>query len=110
MVEVGSKWDTLPSKGDLSRLKDNKGQAIAFAAVLGKMTRDGTRETYNAKIAAFVARGVFKLLDQKKLDKWTGLVDIISHNKVPKPSSVSTAIRVFSNSSAASGPSPRPFI
>ena len=82
-----------PVKGDLSRLRDNKGQAISSVAALEeKLASDGTRETYNTKIAAFVERGDFKSLDKEEIDKWTGPVNLISNHGVPQPSSVSTAL------------------
>ena len=72
-----------PTKGDLSQLKDNQGQAIGCAAALEKkLLQNKTRE-----------------LDKNEMEAWEGPVNYISHHGVPKPSSVSTALRVVSNSS-----------
>ena len=44
-----------PTKGDLRQMRDNRGQAIACAAALErKLSRDKTREIYNAEIQGYV--------------------------------------------------------
>ena len=89
-----------PAKGDLSQLRDNRGQAIGCAASLEKkLSKDKTRELYNDEFQGYVDRGVFKELSKDEMEAWDGPVNYISHHGVPKPSSVTTALRVVSNSS-----------
>ena len=89
-----------PAKGDLSQLKDNRRQAIGCAAFQEKkLAKNKTRDLYNAEFQGYVDRGVFKELSKDEMEAWDGPVNYISHHGVPKPSSVSTALRVVSNSS-----------
>ena len=89
-----------PAKGDLSQLQDNRGQAIGCAVSLErKLSKNKTRELYNNEFQGYVSRGVFKELSEDEMEAWEGPVNYISHHGVPKPSSVSTALRVVSNSS-----------
>ena len=89
-----------PAKGDLSQMKDNRGQALGCATSLErKLAKDKTRKLYNDEFQGYVDRGVFKELNKDKMEAWDGLINYISHHGVPKPSSVTTALRVVSNSS-----------
>ena len=89
-----------PAKGDLSQLKDNRRQAIGCAAAQErKLAKNKTRELYNAEFQGYVDRGVFKEISEDEMQAWDGPVNYIPHHGVPKPSSVSTALRVVSNSS-----------
>merc|ERR1711888_107795 len=89
-----------PTKGDLSQFKDNMGQARACAESLEKrLKKNNTRDVYNAEFDGYVERGVFMELTKDELESWSGPVNYIFHHGVPKPSSVSTALRVVSNSS-----------
>ena len=89
-----------PTKGDLSQFKDNQGQARACAESLERrLIKNNTIEGYNIEFEGYVERGVFKELSKDEMENWTGPVNYISHHGVPKPSSVSTALRVVSNSS-----------
>ena len=89
-----------PAKGDLSQLKDNRGQALGCAASLEKkLSKNKTRELYNAEFQGYVNRGVFKELSRDEMEAWEGPVNYISHHGVSKLGSVSTALRVVSNSS-----------
>ena len=89
-----------PTKGDPNQLKDNRVQAIGCAAALeNKLSKNKTRENYNVEFQGYVDRGVFKELSNAEMEAWDGPVNYISHHDVPKPSSVSTALRIVSNSS-----------
>ena len=69
------------------------------AALERKLSKNETREIYNAEFQGYVNRGVFKELGDAEMEAWDGPVNYISHHEVPKPSSVSTALRIVSNSS-----------
>merc|ERR1711867_110456 len=89
-----------PTKGDLSQFRDNQGQAIGCAVSLEKrLIRNKTRHLYNAEFKGYVERGVFKELTKHEMESWEGPVNYISHHGVPKPSPVTTALRLVSNSS-----------
>ena len=89
-----------PTKGDLSQFRDNQGQAIGCAVSLEKrLIRNKTRHLYDAEFKGYVERGVFKELTKHEMESWEGPVNYISHHGVPKPSSVTTALRLVSNSS-----------
>ena len=89
-----------PTKGDLCQFQDNQGQAMGCAASLERwLTRNKTRHLYNTEFTGYVERGVFRELTKHKMESWGGPVNYISHHGVPKLSSVTTALRLVSNSS-----------
>ena len=89
-----------PVKKDLSVLRDNRAQAIGFQTGVNKrLDREGLRELYDKEIQGYVLRGVFKPLSPEEIASWKGPVNYVSHHGVKKPHSVSTALRVVSNSS-----------
>merc|ERR1711867_258098 len=89
-----------PTKGDLSQFREYQGQAIGCAASLERrLIWNKTRHLYNTEFKGYVERGVFKELTKHKMESWEGPVNYIYHHGVPKPSSVTTALRLVSNSS-----------
>merc|ERR1712082_209479 len=60
-----------PAKGDLTQLQDNRGQAIGCAVSLErKLSKDKTREIYNAEFLGYVERELFKELTQDEMRDW----------------------------------------
>lgn len=89
-----------PTTGDLAQLKDNRMQAIACETSWErKVDLMGKRKDYNQEVAGYVERGTFVRLSEEEMDSWKGAVNYISHHGVLKPSSITTSLRVVSNSS-----------
>ena len=89
-----------PTKGDHSQFRDNQGQAMGCAMSLERrLTQNKIRRLYNTEFRGYVEGGVYRELTKHEMESWGGPVDYISHHGVPKPSSVTTALRLVSNSS-----------
>ena len=85
---------------DLSILTDNRRQAIQMIKGLeSRLIKKGEMADYNQELRGFVDRGVLRELSPKELEEWSGPVNYISHHGVEKPESVTTKLRVVSNSS-----------
>ena len=58
-----------PAKGDLSQMKDNRGQALGCATSLErKLAKDKTRKLYNDEFQGYVDRRVFKELSKDEME------------------------------------------
>ena len=90
-----------PWTEDVCKLSDNLNQAIAFqTSVERKLLRDKTlMDTYNHELQKFLDRGAIVKLSQKKIDAYTGPVSYVSHHAVLKPDSVTTPLRIVTNTS-----------
>ena len=81
-------------------LKDNKGQAIAIARKLeDRLIKSDTIAAYNEALKDFLDRGVLRHIPEEEIKAWDGPVNYIRHHGVEKVQSVSTKLRVVSNSS-----------
>ena len=69
------------------------------ASLERRLTRNKTRHLYNTEFKGYVERGVSKELTKHEMESWEDPVNYISHHGVPKPSSVTTTLRLVSNSS-----------
>ena len=93
-------WFHYPLIKDPVLLSDNWAQAIAIeTGVQERLMKNGQLEAYNDVVGDYIEREVFKELSDAEMEAWDGPVNYISHHDVPKPSSVSTAMRIVSNSS-----------
>lgn len=89
-----------PTIEDLNKLADNRLQAIAESRNLEtNLRRRSELEAYNSKLREFIDRRVLHEFSNKELKEWNGPNKYISHNGFVKPGSVTTKLRVVSNSS-----------
>ena len=89
-----------PVIGDLSKLEDNRVQAIRMAEHLERRLRkQGHLEAYNREMQEFIDRGVFREVTNEEMRSWEGAVNYISHHGVEKSASATTPLHVVSNSS-----------
>ena len=81
-------------------LGDNKQQAIGVARGLEhSLIKKKQLDEYNSAFDDFIERGVIREISQEELDSWEGDCNYISHHGVIKPGSITTKLRVVSNSS-----------
>ena len=86
-----------PLLKDPRLMTDNRGQAVAMAAGLERrLQRAGEIEAYND---ALQDQGTLREVSEDKMASWQGPLNYITHHGVVKPGSVTTALRVVSNSS-----------
>ena len=90
-----------PWTEDLCKLKDNLGQAIAFqTSVERRLLKDQRMlEAYNLELKKFIDRGALVRLTQEELDSYSGPISYVTHHSVLKPGSVSTPLRIVTNTS-----------
>ena len=90
-----------PWTEDVKKLTDNIGQAIAFqSSIERKLLKDkGLMDAYNLELKKFIDRGAIVKLSQQELDEYSGPVSYVSHHGVHKPDSVTTPLRIVTNSS-----------
>ena len=94
-VTVGYPWTE-----DLLKLTDNLQQAKDFqSSVERRLRRDGMLQTYNVELQKFVERGAISRISQQELLDYNGPVSYVTHHGVLKPDSVSTPLRVVTNTS-----------
>ena len=81
-------------------MEDNYDQALAIKRkVEAKLVKSRKIDLFNAKVTGYIPIGAFRELHSEELKAWKGSRNYISIHDVPKPSSLSTALRVVSNSS-----------
>ena len=81
-------------------MTDNRGQAVAMAAGLERrLQKAGEIEAYNEALQDFLDQGTLREVSEDEMASWKGPLNYISHHGVAKPGSVTTALRVVSNSS-----------
>ena len=82
-------------------LGDNKRQATAMAAGSEKKLKaKGEMGAYNDELLGYIDRGVIRRISEEEMRRWgTRPFNYISHHGVVKPGSVTTKLRVVSNSS-----------
>ena len=92
---------TYPWTRDVCKLVDNLGQAVAFqASVERKLLKDETmKRAYNDELQKFIDRGAIVRLTQEEIDGYKGPVSYVSHHAVFKPGSLTTPLRIVTNSS-----------
>ena len=89
-----------PEIKSVEGLKDNAPQAKGFQAHIEKeLDAKSMRELYNDQFYEYVENGVFKRLSAEEMAAYGGPVNYVVHHYVLKPSSVSTKLRIVSNSS-----------
>ena len=89
-----------PNIKDTRKLEDNYDQALAIERkVEAKLVKSRKIDLFNAEVAGYIQRGAFRELHSEELKAWKGSRNYISIHDVPKPSSLSTVLRVVSNSS-----------
>ena len=90
-----------PWTEDVCKLSDNLNQAIAFqSSVERKLLRDKTlMDAYNQELQKFLDRGAIVKLSQQEIDAYNGPVSYVSHHAVLKPDSVTTPLRIVTNTS-----------
>jgi len=92
---------TYPWTRGVCKLVDNLGQAVAFqASVERKLLKDETmKRLYNDELQKFIDRGAIVRLTQEEIDGYKGPVSYMSHHAVFKPDSLTTPLRIVTNSS-----------
>ena len=90
-----------PWTHDVLKLSDNLNQAIKFQmSVERKLRKDKLMlDAYNRELRKFIDRGALIKLTQEEMDNYSGPVSYVSHHAVMKPGSVTTPIRIVTNSS-----------
>ena len=82
------------------RMKDNSRQAMAIQSKVDqRLERDGLLEQYNEEMRKSIERGAVVLLGEEDL-QYDGPIHYISHFGVINPDSVSTSLRIVSNSAS----------
>ena len=64
-----------------------------------RLRKLGHLEAYNRELQKFIDRGCVRRLTDTEMKEWTGPVNYILHHGVPKPGSLTTPLRIVSNSS-----------
>ena len=92
---------TYPWTEDVCKLTDNMSQAIAFqSSVERKLLRDKSLlEAYNKELQKFIDRGAIRKLTAEEIASYSGPVSYVSHHGVHKPDSITTPLRIVTNSS-----------
>ena len=81
-------------------LQDNLKQVKAIETrVEARLEKQGRRAEYDEEVKAYLERKTFVELSQQELEDYKGPVNYIAHHEVMKPGSVSTKLRIVSNSS-----------
>ena len=89
-----------PIVGNINKLEDNWGQAMAIEKkVEERLERHGELDAYNDEMRGYLERGTFREISPEELKDWKGPVNYIAHHGVRKPSSKTTKVRIVSNSS-----------
>ena len=88
---------------DVALLQDNSCQARKIEeSVEKRLVKQGLRAEYDKEVQGYLDRGTFRELTKAEMEKWRkeGLpVNYISHHGVLKETSLSTKLRIVSNSS-----------
>ena len=93
-------WFKYPLMKDPALLSNNRAQAVTIKTkVQERLVRDGLLEAYNDVVRDYINRGAFRLLSQEEMNDWGKAVNYVTHHGVPKPSSITTDLRVVCNSS-----------
>ena len=93
-----------PFKRDPSCLPNNRETVLRMAiSQEKKLKRSGMLEQYNDQIKKFIDRGIVVKLDKHEMADWKGPINYISHHGVVKEDSVTTPLRVVTNSSLRNG-------
>ena len=99
-LETATTTFQYPVIGDLSNLSDNRVQVVAIESkVESRLLKKGILEEYNKEMRGYIERKVFVELEEDEMKSWDGPINYISHHDVLKPASISTKLRIVSNSS-----------
>ena len=99
---VNNKWMTkYPYKIDPGVLKDNKRQAICLLIKTeNRLSKNkDASEKYCEQFEDFIYRGIFKEINDREIEAYSGPVTYITHHEVYKEESASTPVRIVLNSS-----------
>ena len=90
-----------PWTSDILKLTDNLGQAVNFqSSVERKLLKDpALRDVYNRELLKFIERGAIVRLSQEEIDNYKGPVSYVTHHAVHKPESITTPLRIVTNTS-----------
>ena len=89
-----------PIVGDINKLEDNWGQAMAIEKkVEERLERHGELDAYNDEMRGYLERGMFREISPEELKARNGPVKYIAHHGVRKPYSNTSKVRIISNSS-----------
>ena len=81
-------------------LQYSREQVLAIeAGVQRSLIKKNQFKAYNEVIQDYLRRGIIRKITQEEMDSWTGPVNYVPHHAVPKPGSLTTALRSVSNSS-----------
>ena len=94
-VSVGYPWTE-----NVVKLTDNLKQATDFqSSVERRLLRDGVLDSYNSELRKFIERGAITKITQEELDTYKGPTSYVTHHGVLKPNSVTTPLRIVTNTS-----------
>ena len=90
-----------PWTEDIIKLTDNLNQVVRTQrGVENRLLKDSSlMEAYNCEIQKFIDRGAISKVSQHELDTYAGPVSYVTHHPVMKPDSLTTLLRVVTNSS-----------
>ena len=93
-------WFKYPYLKSPEVLGYNRAQVLAIEnGVQQSLIKKNQLEDYNEVIRDYLRRGIIRRLTQEEMDSWEGPVNYVPHHAVPKPDSLTTALRSVSNSS-----------
>ena len=95
-------WFKYPFIKNPNVLKNNRSKVIKVEEnVQQNLIKKGQLGIYNEVIRDYIKRGVIRKLTQEEMDDWDGPVNYVPHHAVPKPDSLTMALRSVSNSSTS---------
>ena len=62
------------------------------------LKKSGQTDAYNEEFGKMIARGCMRDIPHDELDKWKGGINYVSYHGVLKPGSMTTPLRIVSNS------------
>ena len=93
-------WFKYPYLKSPDVLGYNRDQVLAIETGVQKgLIKKNQLKIYNEVIRDYLRRGIIRKLTQEEMDNWEGPVNYVPHHAVPKPDSLTTALRSVSNSS-----------
>ena len=86
---------------DIWKLTDNYKQAVAFqSSVERRLLKDEKSvEVYNTELRKFIDRGAITKLSSDEITTYKGPISYVSHHAVHKPESLTTPLRIVTNTS-----------
>ena len=98
-LEDGKLTASYPWKACVSKMRNNRQQVLKIQEKIEtRNISNGTQEDYIKEMEKAIAEGTVKELSREEIDNYAGPVNYNNHFEVLKEGSVSTALRIVSNS------------